>query len=204
MILQTVAAPTVYPLPRRPLSSKSLQLVNSLLASGDSLAFRRPVDWRSMGLSDYPSVIKRPMDLGTVKLRLEEGGYATPHDIASDVRLIWENCRTYNCGGVPRDLHKASRRGCCRCKGGGGGGDVSGCWCCSGGVRVRTFCETVSGCAWSVVQRLSICAPFCFVLHRCGWNSYGTAQASGLVGGTHLDGSYRVPTLGVPPINRKV
>ncbi|CAM9689142.1 unnamed protein product [Ectocarpus sp. 13 AM-2016] len=48
------------------------------------------------------------MDLGTVKLRLERGAYPTAEACAADVRLIWDNCRTYNTGGVPRDLHKAA------------------------------------------------------------------------------------------------
>ncbi len=85
------------------------QLINSLLGSADAEAFRDPVDWRGLGLDDYPIIIKRPMDLGTVKLRLERGAYATPEACAADVRLIWENCRTYNTGGVPRNLHKASK-----------------------------------------------------------------------------------------------
>lgn len=84
------------------------QLINSLLASADSEAFREPVNWRALGLHDYPTIIKRPMDLGTVKLRLERGAYPTAEACAADVRLIWENCRTYNAGGVPRKLHKVS------------------------------------------------------------------------------------------------
>ena len=85
------------------------QLIDSLLGSADAEAFRDPVDWRGLGLHDYPHIIKRPMDLGTVKLRLERGAYATAEACAADVRLIWENCRTYNTGGVPRNLHKVRR-----------------------------------------------------------------------------------------------
>lgn len=84
-----------------------LQIINSLLASPISEAFREPVDWRGLGLEDYPVVIKKPMDLGTVKRLLEKGCYGNLDDVAADVRLIWKNCRTYNCGGVPRKLHKA-------------------------------------------------------------------------------------------------
>ncbi|CAM9301380.1 unnamed protein product [Scytosiphon promiscuus] len=93
-----------------PPSASMEKLINSLLASADSEAFREPVDWRSLGLHDYPTIIKRPMDLGTVKLRLERGAYETADACAADVRLIWENCRTYNSGGEPRKLHKASSR----------------------------------------------------------------------------------------------
>ncbi|CBN76767.1 hypothetical protein Esi_0000_0593 [Ectocarpus siliculosus] len=85
-----------------------MTLIDSLLGSADSEAFREPVDWRGLGLHDYPNLIKRPMDLGTVKVRLERGTYPTAEACAADVRLIWDNCRTYNTGGVPRDLHKAA------------------------------------------------------------------------------------------------
>lgn len=91
-------------------TTKHDQLINSLLNSADAEAFREPVDWRGLGLQDYPNIIKRPMDLGTVKLRLERGAYPTAEACAADVRLIWENCRTYNTGGVPVNLHKASTR----------------------------------------------------------------------------------------------
>uniref|UniRef100_A0A6U0ZKM8 Bromo domain-containing protein n=1 Tax=Polytomella parva TaxID=51329 RepID=A0A6U0ZKM8_9CHLO len=44
----------------------------------------------------YLSVIKQPMDLGTVRQRLSERYYKDVRDFASDMRLIWKNCRTYN------------------------------------------------------------------------------------------------------------
>lgn len=59
-------------------------------------AFREPVDWKEMGLLDYPMIIKKPMDLGTVKKRLERGEYRTPEEAANDIRLIWSNCMLYN------------------------------------------------------------------------------------------------------------
>lgn len=86
----------------------NLQILDSLIASGDSEEFREPVDWVGLGLTDYLDVIKRPMDLGTVRKQLEQGVYSTPHECAADVRLIWDNCRLYNPGGVPRRLHKVS------------------------------------------------------------------------------------------------
>lgn len=86
----------------------AVQLLDSLLASNDSVAFREPVDWVGLNLTDYTTIIKRPMDLGTVKRQWQQGLYSTPEECAVDVRLIWDNCRTYNAGGVPRRLHKAS------------------------------------------------------------------------------------------------
>lgn len=31
--------------------------------------FRYPVNWKEMGLLDYPTVIKQPMDLGTIDVK---------------------------------------------------------------------------------------------------------------------------------------
>lgn len=62
----------------------------------DSNPFREPVDWREMGLYDYPKIIKNMMDLGTVKRKLERRQYGNAKECAQDIRLIWTNCKTYN------------------------------------------------------------------------------------------------------------
>mmetsp|Transcript_21071 Transcript_21071/g.27684 ORF Transcript_21071/g.27684 Transcript_21071/m.27684 type:complete len:210 (+) Transcript_21071:74-703(+) len=72
------------------------KIVGSLLSRQDSIVFRDPVDWRGLGLYDYPQIIKKPMDLGTVKRKLDNEEYRSPAECAADVRLIWENCMTYN------------------------------------------------------------------------------------------------------------
>jgi len=61
--------------------------------------FREPVDWKSLGLFDYPQVIKKPMDLSQVKKNIETNKYSTIHEAADDVRLIWKNCMLYNADG---------------------------------------------------------------------------------------------------------
>lgn len=61
--------------------------------------FRDPVDWKALGLFDYPQVIKKPMDLGLVKQKVNSGKYKSIHEAADDVRLIWKNCMTYNADG---------------------------------------------------------------------------------------------------------
>mmetsp|Transcript_17027 Transcript_17027/g.20788 ORF Transcript_17027/g.20788 Transcript_17027/m.20788 type:complete len:238 (-) Transcript_17027:170-883(-) len=75
------------------------KLVNSIFARADSGPFREPVDWRELGLYDYPKVIKKMMDLGTVKRKLERHQYKTAKECAQDIRLIWNNCKTYNADG---------------------------------------------------------------------------------------------------------
>eukprot|EP00599_Poterioochromonas_sp_BG-1_P000061 CAMPEP_0173146270 /NCGR_PEP_ID=MMETSP1105-20130129/8390_1 /TAXON_ID=2985 /ORGANISM="Ochromonas sp., Strain BG-1" /LENGTH=157 /DNA_ID=CAMNT_0014060433 /DNA_START=1 /DNA_END=470 /DNA_ORIENTATION=- len=67
-----------------------------MMSRKDSEFFREPVDWEGLGLYDYPVIIKNPMDLGTVKKKLERGAYRRPSELAADVRLIFSNAMTYN------------------------------------------------------------------------------------------------------------
>jgi len=56
--------------------------------------FKDPVDHVALGLNDYPNVIEKPMDLGTVRKNL--ASYENVEQFVSDVRLVFENCITYN------------------------------------------------------------------------------------------------------------
>jgi len=58
--------------------------------------FTEPVDAEKLNLHDYHQIIKKPMDLGTVKKKLENREYATPDEFAIDVRLVFSNCYLYN------------------------------------------------------------------------------------------------------------
>ena len=69
-------------------------IIDILMRRPDSVDFREPLDWRGLGLRDYPKVIKKPMDLATVKLNIK--GYRTMNDCADDIQLIWSNCKKYN------------------------------------------------------------------------------------------------------------
>uniref|UniRef100_K3WQ51 Bromo domain-containing protein n=1 Tax=Globisporangium ultimum (strain ATCC 200006 / CBS 805.95 / DAOM BR144) TaxID=431595 RepID=K3WQ51_GLOUD len=64
-----------------------------------SAPFNTPVDTSLKGLEDYTQIIKQPMDLGTIKTKLDSGGYEGPQGyerFAADVRLVWENALLYN------------------------------------------------------------------------------------------------------------
>ncbi|MCJ1304878.1 hypothetical protein MMC08_007691 [Hypocenomyce scalaris] len=63
--------------------------------------FDRPVDGRLV--TDYYNVVKKPMDLGTLKQRLLAGHYSTPQQFAEDMRQIWVNCHLYNKKETPID-----------------------------------------------------------------------------------------------------
>jgi len=44
-----------------------LSLIDELRKNSNAKLFNQPVDYRGLNLPDYPKVVKKPMDLGTVK-----------------------------------------------------------------------------------------------------------------------------------------
>ncbi|XP_075986622.1 homeotic protein female sterile-like isoform X2 [Anticarsia gemmatalis] len=64
--------------------------------SGYAWPFYKPVDAELLGLHDYFDIIKKPMDLGTVKQKMDSRAYKTAAEFAADVRLIFTNCYKYN------------------------------------------------------------------------------------------------------------
>merc|ERR1719334_2623189 len=58
--------------------------------------FYKPVDTEQLDLHDYKQVIKKPMDLGTVRTKMESREYRIPTEFATDMRLIFTNCYKYN------------------------------------------------------------------------------------------------------------
>lgn len=61
--------------------------------------FMDPVDVERLGLHDYYQVIEKPMDLGTIKNRMEakDGSeYKNVREIYADVRLVFKNAMKYN------------------------------------------------------------------------------------------------------------
>lgn len=75
------------------------KLVGQFYGKTDAEPFREAVDWKGLGLFDYPQIIKKPMDLGQVKKNIETNKYKSVQEAADDVRLIWKNCMTYNADG---------------------------------------------------------------------------------------------------------
>jgi len=79
-----------------PLVRKCDAIVKSLMKRSQGVHFSKPVDWKVMGLNDYPKLIKQPMDLGTVAERTMRNFYKTLEDWANDVRLVWKNAFIFN------------------------------------------------------------------------------------------------------------
>ncbi|XP_074563322.1 transcription factor GTE7-like isoform X2 [Curcuma longa] len=72
------------------------QILSKLMKNKQSAWFNSPVDVDGMGLHDYFQIIKTPMDLGTVKKKLNKGLYTSPAEFAADIRLTFNNALLYN------------------------------------------------------------------------------------------------------------
>ncbi|XP_062185118.1 transcription factor GTE7-like [Phragmites australis] len=75
------------------------QILTKLRKDKRSVWFNAPVEVERLGLHDYHTVIKSPMDLGTVKETLAAGRYPSHDAFAADVRLTFSNALRYNPAG---------------------------------------------------------------------------------------------------------
>ncbi|KAM7250997.1 hypothetical protein ACFE04_022880 [Oxalis oulophora] len=78
-------------------------LLGRLMKHEYSWVFNEPVDAKNLGLRDYFTIVKTPMDLGTVKSRLSKNWYKSAKEFAEDVRLTFNNAMLYNPKG--HDVH---------------------------------------------------------------------------------------------------
>ncbi|KAL9263186.1 Transcription factor GTE2-like protein [Drosera capensis] len=83
------------------------QLLNKLMRNKFCFWFNKPVDVEGMRLFDYYDVIKNPMDLGTVKSKLNRDAYSNLDEFAADVRLTFNNAMVYNPEG--QEVHKYAK-----------------------------------------------------------------------------------------------
>uniref|UniRef100_A0A8C8ZYE2 Bromodomain containing 3 n=1 Tax=Prolemur simus TaxID=1328070 RepID=A0A8C8ZYE2_PROSS len=58
--------------------------------------FYKPVDAEALELHDYHDIIKHPMDLSTVKRKMDSREYPDAQGFAADIRLMFSNCYKYN------------------------------------------------------------------------------------------------------------
>ncbi|TLD13998.1 uncharacterized protein PgNI_04476 [Pyricularia grisea] len=74
---------------------------------GIAWIFAKPVDETRDGAPGYYSIIKKPMDLGTMTAKLQEGKYRSAADFKADFDLMLNNCFTFNPAGT--DVHALAR-----------------------------------------------------------------------------------------------
>ncbi|XAR51972.1 hypothetical protein NMG60_11006785 [Bertholletia excelsa] len=78
-------------------------LLKKLMQHQYGWVFNEPVDVVKLNIPDYFTVIKHPMDLGTIKSKLASSEYSNPVEFVTDVRLTFSNALTYNPPG--NDVH---------------------------------------------------------------------------------------------------
>ena len=78
------------------LKIKGCELLKILQGHSHGWVFNSPVNPVELGLPDYFEVIKRPMDLGTIKKRLDNNCYIQLDDFENDIHLCFDNAMLYN------------------------------------------------------------------------------------------------------------
>lgn len=78
------------------LMSKCQKILSLLQKHSYAGPFLYPVDPEALGIPDYPTIVKEPMDLSTVEKKLKTGQYLVPSQFATDIRKIWSNAILYN------------------------------------------------------------------------------------------------------------
>lgn len=80
------------------------RLIKDLLKHKAAGPFHMPVDPYSLNLPTYWSVIKRPIDFGSISNKLNNGAYGSLDDFAADVRRVFSNCYHFNGEAAPVSL----------------------------------------------------------------------------------------------------
>ncbi|KAM9338031.1 bromodomain-containing protein 3-like isoform 2-T2 [Symphorus nematophorus] len=71
-------------------------VIKSLWRHHFAWPFHQPVDAVALGLADYHTIITSPMDLGTIKKRLENNYYWSASECLQDFNTMFTNCYIYN------------------------------------------------------------------------------------------------------------
>lgn len=78
-------------------------LLKRLMSHQYGWVFNTPVDVVKMNIPDYYTIIKHPMDFGTIKEKMASNAYSSPLEFLADVRLTFSNAMMYNPPG--NDFH---------------------------------------------------------------------------------------------------
>lgn len=78
------------------LKSTCLEALKGLQTHQHGWVFNCPVDPVELNLPDYFDIVKKPMDLGTIQKKLENGVYQSVAEFSIDVNMTFDNAMTYN------------------------------------------------------------------------------------------------------------
>jgi len=77
-------------------NDKCVSIVKMLKKHEDAWPFLEPVDPIKLGLPDYLTIIKHPMDLLTIEQYLGKHYYKSPDEVRVDIELMINNALLYN------------------------------------------------------------------------------------------------------------
>ena len=69
-------------------------LLNQMMRNKDGWPFDRPIT--KADAPDYHKIVRRPMDLGTIRSNLNRMKYTCNQEVLEDIRLVFDNCWMYN------------------------------------------------------------------------------------------------------------
>lgn len=71
-------------------------ILTRIRRNSNASPFLQPVDPIALGIPDYAEKIKHPMDISTIRKKLDSGAYKTPEEFHGDMLLMFNNCYAYN------------------------------------------------------------------------------------------------------------
>ena len=69
-------------------------LLSKLSLEPQAAPFLVPVDWETLGLDDYPEIVQNPIDLHTIRKRLDASSYDDVDGLV-DPELFFKGCGTF-------------------------------------------------------------------------------------------------------------
>ena len=75
---------------------KAWLLVSDLWKQKGAKFFYQKVDAVKLQIPDYYTIIKKPMDFGTIKKKITKNVYESQLDFISDLNQVFINCKMYN------------------------------------------------------------------------------------------------------------
>jgi hypothetical protein len=80
----------------KPWEKPGKRLLNALWRTTHAWIFHEPVDPVKLNIDDYFDIIKKPMDFGTIKKKLNNNAYCSGEEFVEDLESVFTNCQTYN------------------------------------------------------------------------------------------------------------
>lgn len=72
------------------------RMMMTLSRNSNAYIFLEPVNVEILNIPDYFTIVKKPMDFGTIKSKLKEQRYANITEFMEDLELVFYNCKLYN------------------------------------------------------------------------------------------------------------